>query len=727
MFRLSVCGLAALASVQAGETVLHNFAYLPNGASPRTSVVRDSSGNLYGTTTSGGTSNAGVVYKVDTGGVETVLYTFTGGSDGGQPQAGVFRDAAGNIYGTTSSGGSAGQGVVFRLSASGKETVLYSFTGGADGGRPYAGVSLDAAGNIYGTTLAGGTAGLGVVYKVSPSGKETVLYSFTGFPADGAAPYGGVIRDSAGNFYGTTSSGGASNLGSVFKIDSTGHESLLYSFSSSGFRPLGGVVRDSAGNLYGTTSFGTGGPGSVFKLDPGGNETVLHSFTNGADGGQPAAGVVLDPVGNLYGTTSGGGSAGAGVVFKIDPMGNETVLCGFASPVDGGSPYAGVILDSAGNIYGTASTGGAANLGAVFELDPSGNETVLYNFQGGTDGYSPYAGLVRDSSGNFYGTTVTGGPTQAGIVFKLAPNGRETILYTFTGGADGKNPYAGVIRDSSGNLYGTTYSGGASNSGVVFKIDSSGHQTVLYSFANGIDGGFPEDGLIRDSAGNLYGTASTGGASGAGVVFKLDNTGHETVLYNFTGGTDGAHPYAGLVRDSAGNLYGTTPYGGNKGYGVVYKVTPAGSETVIYSFKGTADGANPQAGLLRDSAGNLYGTALHGGADSAGVVFKVTPGHTESVLYSFTGGADGSLPLAGLVRDAGGNFYGTTFYGGAAGAGVVYQLTPAGVETVLYSFSGGSDGAGPFAGVILDSSGDVFGTASSGGTKLGGVVFKVTP
>jgi uncharacterized repeat protein (TIGR03803 family) len=266
----------------------------------------------------------------------------------------------------------------------------------------------------------------------------------------------------------------------------------------------------------------------------------------------------------------------------------------------------------------------------VFKLDTTGTETVLYSFTGGADGAYPGAGVIQDSAGNLYGTTYEGGASESGVVFKLDTTGTETVLYSFTGGADGGNPEAGVIRDSAGNLYGTTPFGGVSGvcyagCGVVFKLDTSGTETVLYSFTGGADGGSPNAGVIRDSAGNLYGTTPIGGASGYGVVFKLDTTGTETALYSFTGGADGGYPAAGVIQASAGNLYGTTQAGGVSGSGVVFKLDPAGAETVLYSFTGGADGGAPFAGLIRNSAGNLYGTAIGGGINNHGVVFRIQP------------------------------------------------------------------------------------------------------
>ena len=735
-WEISVLWVCALATVpiapvgaQTTEVVLHNFGALPGGANPYAGVIRDSAGNLYGTTSNGGAAGAGVVYEVDTTGHQTVLYSFTGGADGANPYAGVIRDSAGNLYGTTYNGGAAGAGVVYEVDTTGHQSVLYSFTGSADGANPYAGVIRDSAGNLYGTTYGGGAGGAGVVYKVDTTGHETVLHSFTGH-TDGGSPYAGVIRDSAGNLYGTTYGGGPSPAfaGVVYKVDTTGHETVLYSFTGGagdGAHPEAGVIRDSAGNLYGTAyKGGAAGAGVVYQVDTTGQETVLYSFKGGArDGANPTAGVVRDSAGNLYGTTENSGVTGAGVVYKVDTTGHETVLYSFTGGADGKYPTAGVVRDSAGNLYGTTNNGGPTNAGIVYQVDTTGQETVLHSFTG-ADGAYPSAGVIRDSAGNLYGTANNGGPAYAGVVYQVDTTGHETVLYSFTGGADGANPYEGVVRDSAGNLYGTTLTGGAAGAGVVYQVDTTGHETVLYSFTGGADGGSPYAGVILDSAGNLYGTTSGGGAAGAGVVYKVDTTGHQTVLYSFTGGADGGNPYASVIRDAAGNLYGTTNGGGAAFAGVVYKVDTTGHETVLYSFTGGADGGNPIAGVIRDSAGNLYGTTHNGGGPAfAGVVYKVdTTGH-ETVLYSFTGGADGSEPQAGVIRDAAGNLYGATLFGGPANQGVVYKVDTAGHETVLYSFTGGADGAEPAGSVIRDAAGNLYGTTFLGGKYRDGVLF----
>jgi uncharacterized repeat protein (TIGR03803 family) len=378
---------------------------------------------------------------------------------------------------------------------------------------------------------------------------------------------------------------------------------------------------------------------------------------------------------------------------------------------------------------------------------------VLYAFTGGADGSltTPRAGVIRDSAGNLYGTTsgfacpkCTDAP---GAVFKVDATGNETTLYTFTCGSDGCTPLGALVRDSAGNLYGTTYSG------TVFKVDTAGNETTLHTF-NGMDGKWPQSRLLLDSKGNLYGTAAYGGDSdcnppqGCGTVFKLDAAGNFTLLHTFGGGQDGEVPMSGLVQDAKGNLYGTTAYGGgsgcNGGCGTVFKIDGNGKETVFYSFAGGGEGFGPLGDLVQDRHGNLYGTTPNGGAgsgcyDGCGTIFRVNKHGEGTVLYSFLGGADGEAPIAGLFRDAAGNFYGTTIHGGNGkcylGCGTVFRLDRHGKETVLYPFSGRKDGRAPEAVLVQDAKGNLYGTAGNGGDlkcdpNYGtgcGVVFEIAP
>jgi uncharacterized repeat protein (TIGR03803 family) len=357
-------------------------------------------------------------------------------------------------------------------------------------------------------------------------------------------------------------------------------------------------------------------------LLPAQTYTVLYRF-KGTDGSSPYGPLTLDSKNNLYGMTRDGGAKRSGAIFGISYP-NEKVLYSFRDNPDGASPLGALLRDSAGNLYGTTPLGGSSGSGAVFKLDTMGNETVLYNFSGGTDGDQPQAGLVQDMVGNLYGTTVLGGASNLGTVFKVDNTGTETVLHSFTGASDGEFPHSGLVRDRAGNLYGTTGGDGATTWGTVFKVDTSGRETVLYSFKGGADGGEPLAALLRDGAGNLYGTTYLGG-NGTGTAFKVDESGNETVLYAFAGGTDGANPLCRLVIDKTGNLYGTTEKGGSSNFGTVFKLAPNGQETILHSFGDIRqDGKYPEAGLVPDSTGRLYGTTSLGGTGS-GIVFELRP------------------------------------------------------------------------------------------------------
>lgn len=422
-----------------------------------------------------------------------------------------------------------------------------------------------------------------------------------------------------------SSCGGGSSGGPPPPPPITATETLLYSFqgsnngSSDGYQPSGGLLKDAAGNLYGTTSAGGGTRnwGTVFKLDVSGHETVLYGFLGnnnfGNDGAEPIGSLIMDNTGNLFGTTVSGGDyidcgnfGGCGTIFKLDTSGNETVLYRFTGLNGDGASPEGIISDGVGNLFGATFRGGFGILGpqcwcgTVFQLDSAGTETVLYSFTGSaTDGPPPGGNLVRDNLGNLYGITSNGNCNNGlgcGVAFKLDTTGHETVLHSFSNSPEGV-PSSGLVMDSTGNLYGTTSDGGSSSScphgcGTIFKIDTSGQESLLYRFngAQKQDGSVPVA-LVVDASGNLYGITAAGGAyancpsylsgvTGCGTFFKLDSTGHETVLYNFKGlsAQDGGAP-SNLMMDAVGNFYGTTQIGGvacsgiTAGCGTVFKMT----------------------------------------------------------------------------------------------------------------------------------------------------------
>jgi len=543
----------------------------------------------------------------------------------------------------------------------------------------------------------------------------SVLYSFCLTCGDGQYPFSGLIADSVGNVYGTTTAGGFWLDGTVFEVDATGHETALYDFCSlefclDGNSTFAGVIQDATGNLYGTTYLGgPNGFGTVFKLSTplvSGTETVLYSFCPGqgasgcTDGFLPVAGLILDPEGNLYGTTPGGGA-------------NSNPNC--------------------------PSTFNLFHCGVVFKLDTAGNETVLYNFCSApncSDGAAPYAGLIRDAAGNFYGTTSGGGASGGGTVFKLDETGHETVLYSFCsapGCADGENPQAGLIQDAAGNLYGTTVAGGNSDSGclpgsqsgtcgTVFKVDTTGQETVLYSFcpaAGCADGASPVSALVQDAAGDLFGTTQFGGttlpgfAYGGGTVFALDNAGHYSVLHSFCSSSaycaDGSRPEAGLVQDVAGNLYGTTQDGGatpGAGVGTVFKLAVPG-----FTVSGTAVSVSPGAPTGNTSA--ITVTSVGGFAGGVALTATITSspsGAQDPPTLSF--GSTSPVSITGTTAGTATLTISTT---AATNAALAYPVSPG-----ARRYNAG--GAATFAFVLLVGIG-IPARRSSWRARLGLLVF----
>ena len=363
--------------------------------------------------------------------------------------------------------------------------------------------------------------------------------------------------------------------------------------------------------------------------------------------------------------------------------------------------------------------------------------TTLHNFAGRpNDGAKALAGLVQGTDGNFYGTTRNGGSSDKGTVFRITANGTITILHSFAG-TDGQDPEDGLIQARDGNFYGTTSIGGSGGSGgTVFKITPGGTLTTLATFDGQGGPEFPESGLIQARDGNFYGTTDLGGTHfGNGTVYRITPNGTVTTLYSFScSDSSGCRPVGGLVQGSDGNFYGTTSQGGSgSNGGAVFKITSNGTVTTLYSFcslNNCADGNDSLASLIQASDGNFYGTTNGGGAHSAGTVFKITPEGTLTTLYSFcvSGSpcADGNGPEGSLVQGSDGNFYGSTYLGGANNVGSIFQVTPQGALTTLHSFNGG-DGAAPYDGLVEATDGNFYGTTSTGGSSGDGTVFQLTP
>jgi uncharacterized repeat protein (TIGR03803 family) len=735
------CALATLPCAPAAATTgptlktLYSFPGGGDGTAPRGGLV-NVSGVFYGTTASGGANGRGAVYSINaTTGVEALVYSFATGPDVAAPQAGLI--AVGSLlYGVASTGGANGLGGVYSINpATGAEAIVFSFTA-ATGGASSSSL-ISSGGNLYGTTYGGGSAPYGVIFQIDiKTAAVTTVYSFTG-GADGGNPRAGVILYT-GNFYGTTTTGGAFNAGTVFAIDqATGVETTLINFDgeSLGRAANGGVIQ-AGGLLYGATAQGGAtGNGLVYSYNLTANTvSIVYNFTGATDGGSPQA-PLLNISGVLYGTASAGGANGYGTVFSLTPStGAEQTLYAFTGGTNGGHPVA-PLINVNGVLYGTdlGAETASVNNGTAFSLPTAGGTaTTLHNFSGPSP-FGPGNATLLNVKGTFYGTSGVGGNSSAGSVFTIVPTtAAQTTVYNFTGGADGGAPDGGLINDTS-TLYGVATSGGAHKTGAIFSINpTTNAQTVLYSFPAGAQA--PNGPLVLVK-GVLYGTTQIGGNDHAGSVFGFNPSKKTlTTVYSFKGGPDGGFPLSGLTQNG-GYLYGTTQLGGTGQAGTLFSLDIAtGAQAVLYPFTNTGDGGFPAAPPVY-VGGVLYGTAPYGGTQTpacyasagCGVLYSFNISTSAyTVLHSFTASVDGALPQ-NTLSVVGTVLYGGTSTGGPAGGGTVFSYTPASSTfSTVYNFTGGADGAAPGGGLITLKN-VLYGTTNAGGTVNAGTIFGLTP
>lgn len=716
-----------------------------SGATPLSPLTIDANGWLYGTTSAGGSNALGTVFKMRREGSNYMaLHSFTG-ADGRSPQAGLLLGNDGVLYGSTSAGGSNTTGTLFKLNRDGTAfSILLHFSGPvSDWGSPRGTLCQGADGSLYGTTLYGGSYNAGTVFKVSTNGTGySILHHFGG--VDGASPWGRLLQGIDGALYGTTYSGGTSNLGTIFKLNTDGSgytvlRSLRRSASYNGYNPRAGLIQGLDGMLYGTTEAGGGATknfGTIFKMSPdGSNHTVLRSFVSGwAYGITPRCELVLSSDGTLFGTTAQSQeTGGAGTVFRINTNGTDfAILHGFnTSGTDGTFPSGGLVQDSNGDLYGTLSQGGTNGVGAVFNIALAGPAySLLHHFSpSGGDPKEPRGKLVQDTNGVIYGVTSTGGTNGCGTIFKINPNGSGYWTLRTYAGSDGRNP-RGLMLSPDSLLYGTTYSGGTSNCGTVFKAsrDLSSY-SVLHNF-DGLGGANPEAGVTLATNGVLYGTTYGGGTgyygSSDGTIYKLNPDGTEfTKLrdFNHGAGPDGCYPTAGIVQGIDGLLYGGTPsswqWSGN-----VFRINLDGTEfTSMHMFSDPFDWA---AGLFSDL---LQGSdQVLFGATQKGVIFRMKPdGSSFEELHTLEAGDHGAR--AYLVFGSDGWIYGVNPPGGTTGAGIIFRINRDGADyAVLHTFASvPNDGANPAGPLLLGKDGLLYGTTSGGGGMGCGTVFRMVP
>jgi uncharacterized repeat protein (TIGR03803 family) len=688
-------------------------------------------------------------------------------AEGSAPAGTLVQASNGLFYGTTSGGGAYFQGTIYRMTSTGALRTIYDFTGLADGSAPIAGLVQAGDGNLYGCCTQGGAGATGTIFRITPAGSFTLLYTFSAgtgsFPffvnTDGDVVSSHLTVGQDGALYGAAYSGGANGLGTLFRITTSGDFSVLHTFSAldsygnnpDGAQPEGSLTQGSDGLLYGTTQFGgANGNGTVFSISTGGAFTTLYSFSaisgtsvpSNADGAVPASGLVAAAGGIFYGTTTFGGANGGGTIFRISSTGVLTPLYSFSPSTDGSVPVGSLALDKNGDLYGTCYRSGANYSGTVFRYSHKGTFTLLHTFgppyTANADGSQPYAGLVQGTDGRFYGAALGGGLHLSGTLFGITRSGVFTTLHAFTPSYDGNTPYDRLLLGTDGNLYGTASAGGASNTGTLFEILPSGLLTTIYSFSPtspssggaNKDGAAPYAGLAQSSIGWLYGVTTAGGAAADGTIFTKIPAGGFKTLHSFMG-LDGSDPVADLTVSRTGTLYGVTKAGGLNGSGTIFMITPQGNFTSLYAFtaldsqRHNADGAFPIGAVVLDAQGNVYGTTSMGGSNGDGTIFKLSRKGTLTTLYTFTGGNDGMTPQGALLLAADGNLYGTTTSGGAFGGGTAFQVTTAGALTTIHAFGEpfSNDGAAPIAGLVQAADQTFYGTTLLGGEWGAGTLF----
>lgn len=676
-------------------TILRHFGQTFDGKYPLGRLFEGGDGFLYGTASEGGTNDYGMVFRVLRNGTGYHhMYSFTAAGDDGQsPNAGVvqYSSELGAVYGTTPYGGTNGfGGVVFRLATNGTYSVLRHFDVVTPGPTaPFGGVTVASDGVLYGLSRFGGTNDTGAIFKINRDGSGFgVLRSFDAFN-DGAQPLGSLLDGSDGLLYGATTEGGTNQGGVLFRINrnGSGYQMLRQGGSQpmDARAPYAGFT-EVTGTLFTVSSSGTDGAsgGTLLKINRDGTGyQILGAFgVNGGDGQAPVQPLNSGPGGWLYGVTPIGGQFGGGSVFRFDTNGgNYSILRSFGPATNNGYVPAGSPVDGGdGFLYGTLGEGGGSGRGLVYKMQTNGaGFSVVRSFTtASADGSKPTGPLFFGTDGALFGTTVAGGQFQTGTVYRLTRDGSEfSILHAFEGsGADGVNPETGVMEASDGLLYGVTSGGGPSDGGTIYRVDKVGFQSsyqILRQFGtNSMGGSKPKGRLIEDADGYLYGTASAGGSTGNGTVFRMlkDGSGY-SVLKHFTAEiTEGWQPNGRLTEGPDGLLYGGVASGGASNSGGIFRIGKDGSSYALFASFGQqpGDGAVAAPGLAW-SAGRMFGVTADGGASGIGTVFQAA---VPPALPAFS-----SQPVSLIVTNGGG----VNFAALAAGPGpLAYQWQLNGVN-----------------------------------------------
>ena len=722
---------------------------------PEGRLLSSTNGFLYGTSPFGGSNGLGCVFKVARDGTGlTIVRHFSGPADGRAPYGGVLEGKDGLIYGTTYSGGGFGFGTLYRMANDGSGfTVMRHFGQSfADGKYPLGRLFEGVDGFLYGTASEGGTNDFGMVFRIlRTGGGYHHMYSFTATGEAGQSPNAGVVQHAAepGAVYGTTPYGGTNGFGGVvFRLATNGAYSALKHFdivAPGPTAPFGGVTAASDGVLYGLSQLGgTNDTGSIFKLNRDGSGfSVLRSFDAFNDGAKPLGALLDGSDGLLYGSTTEGGANQGGILFRINRNGSgyQILRNGGLQPMDARAPYAG-FTEVTGALFTVSSSGTeGASSGTLLKINRDGTGYQILGVFGvnGGDGQSPVQPLNPGPGGWLYGVTPLGGQFGGGTVFRADTNGSNYSVLRSFGPAtnNGYVPAGSPVDGGDGFLYGTLGEGGASGRGLVYKMQTNGAGfSVIRAFtASASDGSKPAGPLLLGSDGALFGTTVGGGQFQTGAVFRLTRDGSEfSILHAFeSSGTDGVAPDTGVVEGSDGLIYGVTYGGGPSDAGTIYRVDKFGLPTsyqILRQFgTNSTGGTKPRGRLMEASDGYLYGTALAGGSTGNGTVFRLLKdGSGYSVLKHFTAEpTEGWQPNGRLAEGPDGLLYGIVTSGGASNSGGIFRIGKDGGSYALFASFGQQAGDGRVAAPGLAwAAGKMFGVTSDGGLSGIGTLFQVT-
>jgi uncharacterized repeat protein (TIGR03803 family) len=690
-------------------------------------------------------------------GVTTKLLTITNVSTA---DAGTYSVTVSDFLGSTNSSGALLS--VIPVTAPGLDlSPVVSFPGGDSGEELYSPIAQGTDGNLYGTTIAGGSSGDGTVFKATTNGVLTTLVEFRA--SNGSVPYGGLFLGKDGFFYGAAGSGGTYDDGTLFKITTSGELTTLTMLDGNNSEfPVAGLVQGSDGNFYGTAlDGGAYGYGTIFRMTTGGALTTLVSF-NLDDGANPSSALIQGSDGNFYGTTEDGGAYNWGTVFKMTPSGDFTNLYSFTGGSDGGSPVPGLVQAADGNYYGTTFEQGADGFGTVFEITSSGALTTRYTFADGKDGGNPWGGLVQAVDGNLYGTTQGGGAYGFGTVFQIAPTGLLATMAQFDG-YTGAYPSAALVQGTDGNLYGTTVGGGLDSYGVIYRLgingplqitgqpaDQSAYAGGTAAFTVATFGAAPVSYQWQQNGVNL---TNGGGISGANAAtLSITNVSanyaavYTVVVSNAVNSVTSDYAVLEVIRSPP--RITTQPLSQTCVVGMTVTLTVAALSDEPFSYQWQEDGTNlTDGGAIAGSATSsltisnvtlasdgTYSVIVSNAIDVVSsdsavlTVLPVTPAAASMTnLHVFSGAQDGAFPYGGIIEGNDGNLYGTAEGGGQDFDGAIFRMTFAGTLTTLYSFPNSPNGANPIGGLVLGRNGDFYGTAAGGGANSDGATFRMTP